>query len=56
MEDVVTTLSIEVTSEDGKNTQTYTVSVTRLGGGGVTDTTLATLTLSDTRQLRSRSS
>ena len=31
----------------GNNTQTYTVVIRRLGGGGPTDTTLATLSLSD---------
>ena len=46
-EDGTTTIKVEVTSGDGDNTQTYTVVITRLGGGGETDTSLATLSLSD---------
>jgi hypothetical protein len=45
--DAVTAITVKVTSADGKNTQTYTIRVTRLGGGGPTDTTLASLSLSD---------
>ena len=45
--DAVTRISVEVKSADGNNTQTYTVAVRRLGGGGPSDTTLATLSLSD---------
>ena len=45
-DDGTTRIRIEVTSSDGKNTQTYTVVITRLGGGGETDTTLASLSLS----------
>ena len=46
-EDGTTRIRVLVTSEDGKNTQTYTVVITRLASAGPTDTTLATLSLSD---------
>ena len=31
--DAVTTITVKVTSEDGKNSRTYTIGVKRLGGG-----------------------
>ena len=46
-ENARTTITIEVTSEDEKNTQTYTVVVRRLGSVGVKDTSLASLSLGD---------
>ena len=46
-EDGRTTIRVEVTSTDEKNTQTYTVVIRRLGGGDPTDTSLASLTLTD---------
>ena len=49
--DTVTRIAVEVTSADGKNTKTYTIDVTRLGGGGPTDTTLSTLTLTDVTEV-----
>ncbi len=45
--DAVTTITVKVTSEDGKNSRTYTIGVKRLGGGEPTDTTLASLSLTD---------
>ena len=46
-EDGTTTIRVQVTSGDTKVSQTYTVVITRLGGGGEADATLATLSLSD---------
>ena len=46
-ENARTTITIEVTSNDEKNTETYTVVVRRLGSVGVTDTSLASLSLGD---------
>ncbi len=43
----ITTIKVEVTSDDGDNTQTYTIVITRLASAGPKDTTLAALSLAD---------